>query len=60
MNEQTFKYVAIRKHPLRNCFMVVNLKFNWIPPYFGTLAECRKAARTAERNTAKMLNESNI
>lgn len=51
-----YKYVKIEKHPLRDCYQVVNTKLTWIPPFFGTLAECKRAAVVAERNTAKILN----
>lgn len=47
----SFIHTKIEEHPLRECYMVRNITFPEIPPYFGTLEECFKAQRYAEKNS---------
>ena len=52
--DQAYKHVKIERHPLRNAYAVINITFPAIPPYFGTLKQCQKAAAAADRNAAKL------
>ena len=53
----SYKHVEIRPHPLREGrYMVHNGTFPSIPPFFGTLRQCIKAAAAAEANSQKMLD----
>lgn len=52
-----YKYVKIERHPLRNCYCVFVPALPFIPPYFGTLAKCKKAAAAADRNAAAILEK---
>jgi hypothetical protein len=55
MNTQ-YKHVEIHPHPLKSgVFGVFCITIKGIPPYFGTLAQCKRAADAAERNTEKRL-----
>jgi hypothetical protein len=52
MLNASFKHVKIEKHPLKsNKYMVVNITFPFIPPYIGTLKQCKKAALSAEKHS---------
>ncbi len=48
-----FIYTEMKKHPLRNCWMVFVPKLPFIPPYFGTEKECNAARLSAEKNAAE-------
>jgi hypothetical protein len=51
-----FKHTILKEHPLvKGRYMVANLTFPYIPPYFGTLKECQKAQISAEKNAQKLL-----
>lgn len=51
-----YNHVKIEKHPLRSgVYGVFCTTFKHIPPYFGTLKECKKAAEAAEANSIKLL-----
>lgn len=50
---EKFIHTKLEKHPLRDCWMVVNVSLPFIPPYFGTKKECESARVFAERNAAK-------
>lgn len=50
-----YKHTKLERHPLRNCWMVVNVTFPWVPPYFGSKRECERARIHAERNAEKLL-----
>ena len=50
-----YKYTKMKKHPLRDCWMVWTPKIPHIPPYFGSRAECEKARVSAERNAEEYL-----
>lgn len=52
----SFKHCHIDRHPLKDEYMVVNDTFEDIPPYFGTLKQCQKAAIAADKNAEKYLN----
>ena len=52
-----FKHVKIERHPLRDCYAVINITFPFIPPYFGTFRQCCKAAAAADRNAERLLNK---
>lgn len=43
-----YKHTEIKKHPLRNCWMVWMPEIPHIPPYFGSKRECEKARKFAE------------
>ena len=52
----TFEHVAILEHPLKaGCFMVLVKTISGVPPYFGTLKQCIKAATAAEKHVNKLL-----
>lgn len=52
----TFEHVAITPHPLKSgVYMVLVTSFSGVPPYFGTLKQCIKAATVADRHAAKLL-----
>ena len=53
MNSE-FKHVKIERHPLRDCYAVYNITFPFIPPFFGTLNQCKQAAKIAEYNSKLM------
>ena len=55
MEEIRFKHCHIAKHPLRECYMVVNDTFPCIAPYIGSFNECKKAAEYAERSAEDLL-----
>lgn len=57
LNEiNVFKHVEITPHPLKSKkYMVINKTFPFIPPYIGTLKQCEKAAKYAEKNSEKLL-----
>lgn len=51
-----FKHVKIDRHPLRaGIYGVFVVPFPHVPPFFGSLAECIKAARVADRHAAELL-----
>lgn len=41
-------------------YLVLNVTLPFIPPYIGTLKECKKAQVNAERNTIKYIKDNNI
>lgn len=54
----TFKYVKIERHPLRaGIYGVFVVPFPHVPPFFGSLAECIKAAKVADRHAAELLEK---
>lgn len=55
--DTVYKHVKIERHPLRNCYAVYNVTFKAIPPYFGTLKACIRAAAAAEKNAEKLYNK---
>ena len=53
-----YKHVEIHPHPLKaGVYGVFCKTIKGIPPYFGTLAQCKRAAAAAERNTEKHLTK---
>ena len=51
-----FEHVAICAHPLKaGCYMVLVKTIQGVPPYFGTLKQCIKAATAAEKHINKLL-----
>lgn len=50
-----FKHVRIAEHPLKNEYMVVNVTFPQIPPYFGTLKQCVHAAEASDKNSELLM-----
>lgn len=52
-----YKYAVVEKHPLRDCYAVFIPQLPYIPPYFGTLKECQKAAAVADKKAASMLEK---
>lgn len=51
------KHSEIKRHPLRNAYMVVNKTCPFVPPYIGTLRECKAAQEAAERSAEAYLKE---
>ncbi len=54
-----FIHTELKRHPLREAWMVFTPKLPFIPPYIGTKKECKKARVSAERNAAKYLATNN-
>lgn len=54
-----FIHTELKRHPLREAWMVFTPKLPFIPPYIGTKKECEKARVSAERNAAKYLATNN-
>ena len=52
---RSFKFAKIEKHPLKDCFMVFIPELPHIPPFFGTLQECQRAAAVADKKAAAIL-----
>lgn len=52
---KTFKFAKIEKHPLRDCFVVFIPELPHIPPFFGSLQECQRAAAVADKKAAAIL-----
>ena len=52
-----FKFAKIEKHPLRACFVVFIPELPHIPPFFGSLQECQRAAAVADKKAAAILNK---
>ena len=50
-----WKYTEIKKHPLRECWMLYVPDFPSIPPFFGTRKECDEARVFAERKASECL-----
>lgn len=50
-----FKHTVMKKHPLRDCWMVLMPDIPCIPPYFGSKMECEKAREFAEKKAAEYL-----
>ena len=49
------KHVKIEAHPLKkDKYLVLNVTFPYIPPFIGTLKQCKKAALSAEKNSEKL------
>lgn len=48
MNEG-FKHTIMKRHPLRDCWMVWVPEFPYVAPFFGSEQECKKARAYAER-----------
>lgn len=55
-----YKHCHIERHPLRTGYMVVNDTFPMIPPYFGTLKQCRKAAKFADMSAEELLKTGQL
>jgi hypothetical protein len=54
----TFKHVKIVPHPLKaNKYSVFVVPFPHVPPFFGSLAQCIKAAQIADRHAADLLEK---
>jgi hypothetical protein len=52
----TFEHAAIMPHPLKSgVYMVLVTSISGVPPYFGTLKQCIKAATAANHHAAKLL-----
>ena len=56
MEDIKLKHCHITKHPLRECYMVINDSFPYIVPYTGTLEQCKKAAEHANQSAEDLLN----
>lgn len=54
---KSFKFAKIEKHPLRACFIVFIPELPQIPPFFGSLQECQRAAAVADKKAASILNK---
>ena len=52
---KSFKFAKIGKHPLKDCFMVFIPELPHIPPFFGSLEECQRAAAIADKKAAAIL-----
>lgn len=50
-----FVYTEIKKHPLRDCWMLFIPLLPFIPPFFGTKQECEDARMHAEKNAEHFL-----
>jgi hypothetical protein len=50
-----YKHTIMKKHPLRNCWMVWMPEIPHIPPYFGSKRECEKARVHAEQKANEYL-----
>lgn len=50
-----YKHTEMKKHPLRDCWMVWIPEIPHIPPYFGSNRECEKARKFAERKAEEYL-----
>ena len=44
----------IERHPLRDCYMLYSNLTPQIPPYFGTLRQCKKAQKFFEKKLEEM------
>lgn len=56
-----YKYTIIKPHPLQvNRWMVWIPILPFIPPFYGTKAECEKARKIAEKNAEKYINANNV
>ena len=45
---EKYVYTVIEKHPLKECYMLYSPAVHWVPPFFGTLRECKKVRPMAE------------
>jgi len=52
-----FKHTEIKKHPLRNCWMLWMPDMPYIPPYFGSKKQCEKARVFAEKKADEYLTK---
>lgn len=53
------RFTTLKEHPLRKGqYCVYNVIFASIPPYIGTLEQCKKAQLSAEKNAAKLVNQN--
>lgn len=53
------RFTTLKEHPLRKGqYCVYNVIFASIPPYIGTLAQCKKAQLYAEKNAGKLVNQN--
>ena len=53
------KYTTLKEHPLKKGqYCVHNIIFANIPPYIGTLEQCKSAQLFAEKNAAKLVNQN--
>lgn len=55
-----YKHTKLERHPLRDCWMVVNVSLPFIPPFFGTKRECEKARIAAEKHAAELLAKEDL
>lgn len=55
-----YKHCHIERHPLGTGYMVFNDTFPMIPPYFGTLKQCKKAAKFADMNAEELLKTGKL
>ena len=46
-------YTEMKRHPLRDCWMVFTPKLPFVPPFFGTKKECEKARKSAEQKAVE-------
>lgn len=51
------QYAKIERHPLRGCYCVFIPALPFVPPFFGTLRECKKAAAAADKKAAEYLKK---
>jgi hypothetical protein len=51
------QYAKIERHPLRDCYCVFIPALPFVPPFFGTLRECKKAAAAADKKAAEYLKK---
>ena len=49
----------IERHPLRDCYMLYSKLTPRIPPYFGTLRQCKKAQIFFEKKLEEMFQNQN-
>lgn len=53
------KFTTLKEHPLRKGqYCVHNVIFASIPPYIGTLKQCKRAQLYAEKNAGKLVNQN--
>lgn len=50
-----YKHTEMKKHPLRNCWMVWMPEIPYIPPYIGSKREVEKARVHAEKKAEEYL-----